>query len=120
MHRDRHVFRTYQYHGAFLAGTFQQRHTLSEHHCLRTVGDARQSVRQADECRHILGFRTTVQRLRVGDLLDASVVHHADPVGHRKRFFLIVRHEYGGGARFELDATDLVAQLHAHLGIQRG
>ena len=117
---DRHVLGAYQHRGGVGGGTVQQRDALAEHHGLLTVGDSRQTVGQADEGGHVFRAGAAVQRLRVGDLLDAAVVHHADAVGHGKGFFLVVGHEHGGGAGFELDAADFVSQLHAHFGVQCG
>ncbi len=52
-------------------------------------------------------------------LLESSGAHDADAVGHRQRFFLVVRHEHRRDAELELDAPDLVAQLLAHLRVER-
>ena len=103
-----------------MLGTLQQRHALAEHHSLGTVGAVGQAIGQADERGHIFGGGTLVEVLRSGDLLDAPVVHDADAIGHGERLLLIVGHEHGGGAGLQLDAADLVAQLHTHLGVQCG
>jgi hypothetical protein len=48
-----------------------------------------------------------------------AAIHHHDAVGDRQRLFLVVRDEDGGDAEFALDRADLVAQRHAHLGVER-
>ena len=45
---------------------------------------------------------------------------HGDPVRDRQRLVLVVRHEQGGDAELLLQPADLVAQLHPHLGVERG
>lgn len=114
------VFRSHEHGGGVALGGFEQRHTLTEHHGFLTIRDAWESVGQANEGGHVFAARTAVQCLRVGDLFDTSVVHHADAVGNGERFFLIVGHEHGGGAGFELDAADFVAQLHTNFGVKCG
>ena len=54
------------------------------------------------------------------DLLDHALVHHHDAVGHRERFFLVVRHHDGGDAEPALQRLDLVAQAQPHARIERG
>ena len=54
------------------------------------------------------------------ELLEATLVHHADPVGDGERLLLVVGDEQRRRADLELHAPDLVAQLHAHLGVERG
>ena len=64
--------------------------------------------------------RPLVELGRRRDLLQPAGAHDADPVGDRQRLLLVVRDEQGGGADLALDPADLVAQLGAHLGVQRG
>ena len=52
-------------------------------------------------------------------LLDAAAVHHRDVVGDRERLFLVVRDVERRDPELELDAPDLLAQLHAHLCVER-
>ena len=54
------------------------------------------------------------------DLLDAAAVHDRDAVGDRQRLLLVVRDVDGRDPELELDAADLLAQLHAHLRVERG
>ena len=117
---DHKVFRPHEHGGGVALGGFEQRHALAKHHGFLTIRDAGEPVSQANEGGHVFAGRTAVQRLRVGDLFDTSVVHHADAVGNGERFFLIVGHEHGGGAGFELDAADFVAQLHTNFGVKCG
>ena len=63
--------------------------------------------------------RLGVDLRRRADLLDDTVVHHHDPVGHGERLFLIVCHHDRRYAKPLLQRLDLVAQMHAHLGIKR-
>ena len=65
------------------------------------------------------GRGTRVQRRGRGRLLDAARLHHADPVGHRERLFLVVGDEDGGDREPLLEGADLVAQLGADLGVER-
>ena len=81
------VFRSHEHGGGVALGGFEQRHTLTEHHGFLTIRDAGEPVSQANEGGYVFAGRTAVQRLRVGDLFDTSVVHHADAVGNGERFF---------------------------------
>ena len=44
---------------------------------------------------------------------------HRDAVGDRERLLLVVRHVQRRDPELELDAPDLLAQLHAHLRVER-
>ena len=63
--------------------------------------------------------RVAVDLQRRADLLDHALVHHDDAVGHRERLFLVVRHHHRRHAELALQRADLVAQVHAHDGVQR-
>ena len=52
-------------------------------------------------------------------LLDLATVHHSDPVGHRKRFFLIMRDVDECRAELVLDALQLVLHLPPQLDVER-
>ena len=52
-------------------------------------------------------------------LLDAAAVHDRNVVGDRQRLLLVVRDVERRDPELELDAPDLLAQLHAHLRIER-
>ena len=53
------------------------------------------------------------------ELLEPALAHHADPVGDGKRLLLVVGDEQRRRTDVELHAADLVAQLGAHLGVER-
>ena len=76
----------------------------------RAVDDVVVAHEAGDE----LGLRPGRDRQRVGHLLDARVVHDDDPVGHRERFFLVVRHVDEGQPELALE----VPQLDAHPQLQ--
>ena len=48
-------------------------------------------VGEAEEVGHVRGRRLFVHLARGSDLLDTTVGHHGEPVGHRERFLLVVR-----------------------------
>ena len=56
---------------------------------------------------------------RRADLLDHAVVHHHDAVGHRQRFFLVVRDHDGRDAELLLQPADLAAQANALQRVER-
>ena len=75
------------------------------------LGDlATDDVVVAHEPRDDLGRGLRGDRQRIGDLLDARLIHDDDAVGHRERLFLIVRHVDEHQAELALE----VAQLDAH------
>lgn len=115
------ILRAHQHgHGITLGRPFEQRHTLAEDHGLVAIGRSGQAVSQTNERGHILSGRALVEILRSGDLLDLALVHHADTISHSQRFLLIVGHEHGGGAGVELNAANLITQLHTNLGVEGG
>ena len=57
---------------------------------------------------------------RRADLLDRAVVHDHDAVGHGERLLLVVGHHDRRHAEAPLELLDLVAQVHPHLGVERG
>ena len=73
----------------------------------------------ADEARDERGARARVQLARRGELLDLPGVEHRDPVGHRQRFALVVRHVYEGDAEPALQALELDLHFLAQLQIER-
>ena len=74
----------------------------------------------ADEIGDKRGRRMPVNLGRRADLIDDALVHHHDAVGHRHRFFLVVRDHDGGDAEPALQILDLVAQPQPHARIERG
>ncbi len=78
------------------------------------LGDlATQDVVVAHEARDELGGRPRRDRERIGDLLDARVVHDDDPIRHRERLFLVVRDvdEHQPELALEVAELDPHAQL---------
>src|SRR3546814_617140 len=73
----------------------------------------------ADEVGDEERFRLAVDLGRRADLLDDAVIHHHDAIGHRQRFLLVVGYHDGGNAELALQFLDLVAQVDAHLGVER-
>ena len=60
-----------------------------------------------------------VQLVGPAALEQAAEVHHADAIGQRERFFLVVRDEHGGDLQLALHLADRAAQLFANLRVQR-
>ena len=58
-------------------------------------------------------------RRGVVDLLDAAAVHDRDPIAHRERFLLVVRHEDERDAEIPLEVLELHLDLLAELLIER-
>ena len=77
--------------------------------CDRTLDD----VVVAHEPRDELGFRLRGDCERISDLLDLRVVHDDDPIRHRQRLFLVVRHvdEHQPELALEVPQLDAHAQL---------
>ena len=79
-----------------------------------------QDVERADEGGDKARARPVVDLEGRADLLGLALVHDDDAVGDRQRLFLVVRHEDRGDAEILLDRADLLAERHAHLGVERG
>ena len=62
--------------------------------------------------------RRRIQLGRTARFEQASQIHHADAIGHRERFFLIVRDEHGRDVEFTLNLSNRAPQLLADLGIE--
>ena len=62
--------------------------------------------------------RALVQGSRVGQLLDASVVHDRNAVRHGERLFLVVRDVEEGGSGLLMDASQLGLHLLAQLQVE--
>ena len=60
-----------------------------------------------------------VHLLRRPDLLDPSLVHHHDAVGHLQGFLLIVGDEHAGARYLVVQPSQPPAQLLPHLGVER-
>ncbi len=74
--------------------------------------------RRADEAGDEQRIGTLVEILGSALLLDPAAVHHHHPVGHRRRFDLIVGDEDRGHAEFALDAADLGAHREPQPGVE--
>jgi hypothetical protein len=86
--------------------------------CRRLVDRQLEHVERADEVGHKGGLGMLVDLTRAPGLLDLAAVHHGDPVGHRKRFFLIVRDVDECRAELALDALELVLHLPSQLDVE--
>ena len=63
--------------------------------------------------------RCIVQGRAAAHLFDFAMVHHHDLVGNFQGFFLVVGHEQAGDIEFVVYVAQPLAQLFAHLGIER-
>ena len=64
-------------------------------------------------------LRPRVQIVGLAALEQPALVHDADAVGERERFFLVVRDEDRRDAELALDLADRAAQFLADLGVER-
>ena len=64
-------------------------------------------------------LRMLVDLARAPDLLHLAVVHDGDPVGHRQRLFLVVRHVDERRPELVLDALELELHVLAQLHVER-
>ena len=88
-------------------------------HPTRRLPGRAQHIDAADEVGDERRGRLTIDLHRRADLLDLAAVHHDDAVGHRQRFFLIVRDHDRGHAELALQAADFLPQMHAHDRVER-
>ena len=86
---------------------------------LTTRGFQVEDVRDTDEAGDERCRRSLVELARRRDLLDDALVHDRDPVGHRQRLFLIVRHVDERRLRLLLDVLQLELHLLAQLQVER-
>ena len=77
-------------------------------------------ARRTQAAGHSHGVRVFVDLLWRAELHHAPVVEHADAVGQRERFDLVVCDIEHGGAGVLLYAFELQTQVIAQLGVQRG
>ena len=83
------------------------------------AGDRRhEPVHRADELGDVGRTRIAVHLGRRADLLDAAVVQDGHAVGDGERLLLVVRDVERRDPELELDAADLLAELHPHLRVQ--
>ena len=76
-------------------------------------------VQRADEIGDERGARMVVDLARGAELLDLAAVHHGDPVAHRERLLLVVRHVDERRAELVLDPLQLELHLLAELHVER-
>ena len=81
---------------------------------------ARQHIdpRRADELRHRERVRIAIERIRRRDLLQPAAEDHRDPVRHRHRLDLVMRHVQERRAELAMELRDLGAHVHAQLGVE--
>ena len=82
------------------------------------LDDGGHQVRDADEPGHEGRRRALVDGLGLVHLLDLAAVHHRDPVGHRERLLLVVRHVDERDADLALDPLQLHLQALAELQVE--
>src|SRR5438067_2384516 len=85
----------------------------------RRVDPSREEIAVADELADEPVHRPVVDIERGADLLDAAVAEHRDPIGHRHRFALVMRHVDHGDAELAMDALDLHLHLLAQVLVER-
>ncbi len=105
--RERDAVGDAKLEGADLDGSGPGHDGVEESHVPDEIGDERRR-------------RKTIDLLRRADLVDHALVHDDDAVGHGERLLLVVRHHDGGDAEAALQRADLIAQAHAHLGVEGG
>ena len=98
-----------------LLGADAERALPSEHGRRRLAGEQVGGAHEAgDE-----GGAGVLVELRGGrDLLDAAVAEDGDPVAHRQRLLLVVRHEHEGDADLSLQLLELELHRPAQLEVQ--
>ena len=87
--------------------------------CRCAVWRREQQVRRAEEGGDEARRRARVQLVRPADLEQAAEIHHADAIGEREGFFLVVRDQHGGDAELALHLADRAPQLLADLRVER-
>ncbi len=89
------------------------------HDCAPALHVAAQHVHVAEEA-HDEGARRLLEDLaRAAHLLDVPAVHDGDPIGHLEGLLLVVGDEHAGHVDLVVQATEPLAQLLAHLGVER-
>ena len=80
---------------------------------------AMQEIHRTDEIRHIGAGGVAVNFHRIPDLCNTPIAHHHDPVSHGQGLLLIVSHHDGRDTQRALQILQFMAQLLAHLRIER-
>jgi hypothetical protein len=78
-----------------------------------------QAADRAEELHDEAVRRSVVELARRPDLLDPPAVEHRDPVRDRHRLLLVVRDQHGRDVDLVVQAAQPLAQLGAHLGVER-
>ena len=78
-----------------------------------------EGVERADEVGDERRLRPFVDLTRASELLDLPSVHHGDPVAHRERLVLVVRHVDERRPELVLDSLQLELHLLAQLHVER-
>ncbi len=86
---------------------------------VRRLDDAVEPVVLADEARDERVGGRLVDALRRVELLDPAAMKHGDPIGHRQRLGLVVRHVDDRHAEALVQAADLELHLLAQLLVER-
>ena len=76
--------------------------------------------RAADKAGHKDIFRLAVEGKRIGHLHDRAVTHDTYAVAHRHGLDLVVSHIHHRRCELGVQARNLRAHVHAHLGVQVG
>ena len=79
----------------------------------------RKLVDFAEKAAHERARGLRVQRLRIGKLLDAALIHHRDAIGQLERFFLIVRYKNARHVNAIVQPAQPAAQVAAHARVER-
>ena len=74
----------------------------------------------ADETGDEFVRRAFVEILLRADLVDSSLAHHHQAVGHGQRLLLVVGHHHGGQPELALQLADLDPHVLAQLGVEIG
>ena len=80
---------------------------------------ARHNVVAADEFRDLAIGRAPENLLRRADLLDAAVIHDDHPIGHGKRFRLMMGDVDEGDFELAMQPHQLSLHAHAQMRIER-
>src|SRR3954464_4197944 len=86
---------------------------------LLALDRAGQQVRLSDEPRGEQALRPQIDLLRCTEVLDLAEVHHGDPVRHRERLALVVRHVDEADPDLALDPLELELHVLAQLEVER-
>src|SRR5262249_61020614 len=78
-----------------------------------------EQVGRADEARYEARLGVLIDLTRRAEMLDRAVVHDRDPVRHRERFALVVRHVHEGYPALALDSLQLYLHRPPELEVQR-